>query len=664
MSATTDHPGDLSGNLALPRDSAALLAALRDSEDAYRRLFDFTPLPMWVRDGDTFRFLDINHAAIEAYGYTREEFLAMTVHGIRPPEERERLRAYLSRQAPSPANAYSGRWTHRRKNGTLMTVETWSHILVFRGRPARLIIARDITAQLHAEVEAQVGRERFQLIAAATSDAVWDWDFEANTLWWGESFYKQFGYHPNEFSDAFSAWSDALHPEDRERVTRSLHAARDENREFWREQYRFRRKDGTYATVLDRGRVVRDAAGVPHRMVGGMTDITEQSRLQSQYLRAQRMESIGTLAGGIAHDLNNLLTPILLATELAQMHHPSAEIRRYLGTIETSARRGADLVRQVLTFARGVEGKRVPVQIGQLVHSAARFASETFPRPIRVRTAISEGLWPISADATQLNQVLLNLASNARDAMPDGGQLLFAADNAEVDATLAATAPSARPGPHVVLVVSDTGIGIPPEHLERIFEPFFTTKEVGKGTGLGLPTVHAIVREHGGFITVQSDARTGSVFKVHLPAQPGIEIPVPPEFARFSPSARPGDGETILIIDDEPALRDLTRYTLESRGFTVLTAVDGAEGVAVFAQNREKIALVITGMAMPVMDGAATISALHRIDPRLPIVATSGHDPCGRMTRSVRGEIRHFLAKPFSTDQLLAAVARGLGAAG
>lgn len=652
-----DSPAELARRLAEAQAGQLRASqALRETEAAYRRLFELSPLPMWIRDAESLRFLAVNRAALASYGYTREEFLAMTVHDIRPPEEAARFQAYLDERrngGRESETARSGRWIHRRKDGGLMTVETWSHALVFDGRPSRLVIVRDITEQIRAEAEVRFSQQRFQLIAAATSDAIWDWDFVADTLWWSDSFYTLFGYSPGDFDNRLSAWVAAIHPDDKERVIKSLERARDQSREFWREEYRFRRADGTYATVIDRGRIVRDHAGKPHRMVGGMTDITEQSRLQAQFLRAQRLESIGTLAGGIAHDLNNMLAPILLALDLLRLHQPSPEAHRLISTIETSAQRGADLVRQVLAFARGVEGHRQPLQLRHLVKEAARFATETFPRNLVIHTEIPSDLWIVSADPTQVNQVLLNLALNARDSMPDGGQITFAAANVHVDAALAATAPDARPGPHVVLIVADTGHGIAAEHLDRIFEPFFTTKEVGKGTGLGLSTVHAIVREHRGFITVESTPDRGSVFRVHFPAQPEL---APPDCPPASGPALRGEGQTILVIDDELALRDLSRHTLERHGYRVLTAGDGAEGVALYAQHRDRIAVVITDMVMPIMDGQATISALRRINPRVAIIAASGHDPSGRLAHIANTQVRQFLAKPYSTDALLTAI--------
>ena len=638
------------------RDATAFVPC--DTDDAFQGLFDFSPLPSWVRDAESLRFLAVNRAALSTYGYTREEFLAMTVRDIRPPAEDTRFRAYLDERRISgleEENASSGRWIHRRKDGSLLSVETWSRPFFHRGRPARLVIARDVSDQLRAEEELRLSRERFQLIAAATSDAIWDWDFHTDTLWWNDSFYTRFGYTHDQFDNTLATWSAAIHPDDRERVLNSIEHARAQGREFWREEYRFRRADGTYATVVDRGRIVRDKSGAPHRMVGGMSDTTEQSRLQAQFLRAQRLESIGTLAGGIAHDLNNMLSPILLAIDLLRLHHPAPEARKLISTIETSAQRGAELVRQVLTFARGVEGRRQPLQIRHLIKEAARFSSETFPRNIVVQTDIAPGLWTVSADPTQLNQILLNLALNARDAMPAGGKLSFAAANLQVDPALASAAsPDARPGAYVVISVSDTGHGIAPDHLDRIFEPFFTTKDVGEGTGLGLSTVQTLVREHAGFITVQSSPDQGSAFRVHLPAQP--ELAPADQRPSTGPGPR-GDGQTLLVIDDEAAIRDLTRRTLEAHGYGVLLACDGAEGVALFAQHRDRVSLVITDLVMPIMDGPATICALRRIQPRLPIIAASGHDPSGRVGHDAGAVINGFLNKPFTVDSLLSLVA-------
>ncbi|MEY4488449.1 MAG: hypothetical protein RIQ79_957 [Verrucomicrobiota bacterium] len=493
-----------------------LLTALRETETAYGRLFAQTPLPMWVRDSATLRFLDVNQAAIDAYGYSHEEFLTMNSDQIRPPEEIERFHQIISRPGAAETESYSGVSIHLRKDATRMTVEVWSHPVTFQGRPARMVIARDITDQLRTEAELRLSRERFQLLASAASDALWDLDFATNTVWRSDSFYSLFGHSPGTFGSSLTDWADAIHPADRERVLASFARARIERLENWRESYRFRRGDGSHAQVMDRGRVVNDAAGHPHRMVGGMSDVTEQNRLQEQRVRAQRLESIGTLAGGIAHDLNNMLSPVVIATDLLRMQELSPASLRYLELIETGAQRSASLVRQVLALARDVETHRVPIDIAAFIQEIARFTSQTFPTHVHVKVELPAGLWVIHGDPAQLNQVLLNLALNARDAMPDGGRLTLAARN-----EIVAPENTAPPAPFTILTVADTGRGIAPEHLDRVLEPFFTTKQIGNGTGLGLSTAHAIVKEHNGFITVQSKPGHGTRFEVHLPATPG-----------------------------------------------------------------------------------------------------------------------------------------------
>ncbi len=503
-----------------------------------------------------------------------------------------------------------------------------------------------------AEVEAlRRSEERFRLLASATSDALWDWDTTTDSLWWSDTFYVVFGYDRATFGTTIDRWIACIHPDDTARVTASIKAARDGDAACWTQEYRLKRHDGTVAWVSDRAHILRDATGRAIRLVGGMTDITAQKQLQKQYLHAQRMESIGTLAGGIAHDLNNTLAPILMAIELLKLKNPAADTLKLLDTIETSTRRGAELVRQVLHFARGVEGKKVAVNVRHALKEIARITEETFPRNIAVALEAPRGLWIISADPSQLNQVLLNLAVNARDAMsPAGGTLTLSASNATIDRQLASACPGARPGPHVCIEIKDTGCGIPSGDLDRFFEPFFTTKGVGKGTGLGLSTAHTIAREHGGFLTVASEPGRGASFKIHLPAPPDRQPPPPPPTQAPHP---PGAGETVLQIDDEPAILTVTRQTLEAFGYNVLTARDGAEGVALYAQHRTSISAVLTDLAMPIMDGPATIAALRRIDPEVRIIAASGNNNGATNARLGTETVRHFLPKPYSADTLL-----------
>ncbi len=511
---------------------------------------------------------------------------------------------------------------------------------------------QDITDRKHREAALHESEERFKFVARAVSDVVWDWDLAANTLWWNDGFLTTFGYAAREIDAKVESRNRRIHPEDRERVVESLRRAIAGDAETWGAEYRFQRKDGTFVIVQDRGYIVRDAAGKGLRMVGGMRDLTEQKKMEAQFLRAQRMESIGTLAGGIAHDLNNVLAPIMMAVELLKRDPGNDPKRsRVLETIDISSRRGSDLVRQVLSFARGLDSKRVLIRLRNQVEDLHGIISEIFPRDIRIVVEVPTDLWPITGDPIQLHQVLLNLAVNARDAMPHGGTLTLSASNLVIDAQYAGMTPEAKAGPHVLLKVADTGVGIAPEVRERIFEPFFTTKEPGKGTGIGLATVHTVTKSHGGFVNFESELGRGTTFKVYLPADPAYltaeaERPAVPDLPA-------GRDELVLVVDDEYSIREITQQTLETFGYRVMTARDGAEAVALYVKHAQDIAIVLTDMMMPVMDGAATIQVLRRINPAVRIIAASGIDSGDPVANDGLAGVEHFLLKPFTAECLL-----------
>jgi signal transduction histidine kinase/ActR/RegA family two-component response regulator len=428
----------------------------------------------------------------------------------------------------------------------------------------------------------------------------------------------------------------------------------------WTGELAKQRKDGQKLTVEGRWTLVRDDGGQPKAVLAIDTDITERRKVEQQFFRAQRMESLGTLAGGIAHDLNNLLAPITMGVDLLSRLTPDPKSVAILESMQRSAKRGADLVKQVLSFARGVEGTRTSQRVEPILREVESMARNTFPRNITIELKIKSELWPVVADATQLNQVLLNLCVNARDAMPEGGRLELSAYNVEIDLQTAALNRALTPGRYVVLQVTDNGAGIPQAIIDRIFEPFFTTKEVGKGTGLGLSTVLSIVRSHGGSVNVYSEPNKGSAFKVYLPAQPELAAEggahgAPDKFPR-------GNGELILVVDDEASIQDVVRQALETFGYRVATAGDGAEAVALFAQHQSEISLVLTDMMMPVMDGLALIAALRRIDPHIRIVAGSGLNANGNVSRALNLGVNHFLAKPYAVDVMLQTFRKALAA--
>ena len=454
---------------------------------------------------------------------------------------------------------------------------------------------------------------------------------------------------------AGNGWARALHPLDRVEFVAKWKEAIARKQRF-EGSTRFVRPDGKTIQTTIKTAVMREHDRVLG-YVGVVEDITERKKLEEQLLRAQRMESIGTLASGIAHDLNNILSPIMMSVPMLRRELSAEDREGIISTIEMSAARGAQIVKQVLTFGRGLEGEKTPLQVGMLIKEMVKIMQSTFPKNITVQSAIDPDLRIIIGDATQLHQVLLNLCVNARDAMPEGGKLRLRARNLDIDASDAGMPPESTPGPHVVLEVGDDGSGIPPETLERIFEPFFTTKGVGQGTGLGLSTVHGIVRSHGGFINVASEPGKGTTFKVCLPAAPDQDA-TPATDTLTPPPA--GHGELVLVVDDEPAIAGAARTVLESHGYRVLLAADGTEALATFAQNADSIAVVLTDLMMPHMGGSDLIRALRKMKPGIPVIASTGLGENARLTEVNAMGVETVLNKPYHADALRRAIHKAL----
>lgn len=418
----------------------------------------------------------------------------------------------------------------------------------------------------------------------------------------------------------------------------------------WKGELRQVSKDMKDVVVESHGTLLRDERGNPRSILIITRNITERKNLEKQFLRAQRMESIGTLAGGIAHDLNNVLAPIMMAIEILKKKHQEAESQRMLTTLETSAKRGSDIVKQILAFGRGVEGERILLQPKHIVGEIVKIIAETFPKSIVTKTDFSKNLHTVLGDPTQLHQVLLNICVNARDAMPHGGVLTLSTENVLLDEYYTRTDLEAKPGEYVVVTVTDTGTGIASDVLEKIFDPFFTTKEIGKGTGLGLSTALAIVKSHGGFIHVYSEPAKGSTFKIYLPAHLKDQKDFKEEEHHELPS---GNGELVLVVDDEASVREIAKVTLESNGYRVLTANDGVEAISIYAQDDGQIKVVLTDIMMPAMDGAATIRALQMMKASAKIIAMSGLSAReNEVMSSVRGA-QAFLLKPYTAEKLL-----------
>jgi signal transduction histidine kinase len=405
--------------------------------------------------------------------------------------------------------------------------------------------------------------------------------------------------------------------------------------------------------IADTERIVEERTAELREANRKIEDEMEQRKqAEAHLLRAQRLESIGTLASGIAHDLNNMLSPILMSAELLRVNLPE-ESQGLVSTIENSAERAAGVVRQVLTFARGVEGERMLLQPRHLLREIANVASETFPRNIRIKCDLPKDLGCLEGDVTQLHQVLMNLCVNARDAMPDGGTLRIEADVVNLDAQYASMTEGAHAGSYFRVRVSDTGTGIPPEILGKIFDPFFTTKPLGKGTGLGLSTAIGIIKSHEGFLDVRSELGKGTTFEIFLPAADESFAAIP--IAKELP-VRTGHGEWILIVDDEREIRTMTAAVLTQYGYRVLAAADGTEAVSIYAQRSTEIRAVLTDIMMPVVDGVALCRVLRKMNPEVCLIVATGYADESRAQELRSLNVRDVLSKPFSTGTLLAAL--------
>ncbi len=873
---------------------------IRRKTELLRAVTEGTPDTIFVKDVEG-RYLFLNEAAARFFGRPVHELIGRLDSEIFPRQEAHLLQQRMQEviESGNPV-IFEETLTSGGMTRTFLAMKA-----PYRDGSGKVVgtigISRDISDYKRAEETAYISEERFRMLSKATNDAIWDLDLITKTLWWNEGFETMFGYDREEIEPTSESWSKRVHPEDAEAVIRDVQRAIESGEHSWTGEYRFGRKDGSYAFVMDRGHIIRDETGAAIRMIGGITDLTERRRvelalrqsinrhrstslhlsnildssldmicsfdgdgrftqvntsceavfgytpeellgtwfiekvlpedvlktqqeartvmagrvtrnfenrvvrkdgvikhvqwsarwsevertiycvardmtearkdaeriseqaslldkatdaifvrdlddritywnesaarlygwtadealgqsvflllhreedaeefmqasksllatgefsgewfkvdksghqravaarwtlvcdeklhpksilsintditerrsLEQQFLRAQRMESIGTLAGGIAHDLNNVLAPIMMSIDLLKMREHDSMRLNVLSTIETSAKRGADMVRQVLTFARGMEGARLEVRVSSLLAEVQKIANETFPKNIEVGGSIPGDLWTVEGDVTQLHQVMLNLCVNARDAMPEGGMLTVSARNLILDEQYAGMDLEARQGHHVMIQVEDNGTGMSAQVVDRIFEPFFTTKEPSKGTGLGLSTTLAIIKSHGGSIRVESKPGNGTKFRVYLPALPAElheeKVPQPEAIPR-------GNGELILVVDDEAPVREITRQTLEAFGYQVIVAEDGVDAVAIYAREKSRIAVVLTDMMMPLMDGPTTIKVLLNLNPQVRIIAASGLDSNRHIIGSTTTGVSHFLTKPFTAEALL-----------
>lgn len=507
---------------------------------------------------------------------------------------------------------------------------------------ANQLLVQEIQERRHTQ-------DRLTLAQQAARVGTFESNLSTGKIIWSPELEALYGVPTGTFGDNCATWLQTVYADDRLGVEQALQQAIAHHQPLDIE-FRILKHPQKLHWIALKSNVFSDAEDSPLRLVGIHMDITEKKQLEAQFLRAQRLESLGTLASGIAHDLNNILTPMLGVAQLLPLKLPHLDnrTRDLLDTLENSARRGASLIKQILSFAQGIEGERVCLQPAHIVREVLQMMAQTLPKSIQVSKSIDENLWTLSGDVTQLHQVLMNLCVNARDAMPQGGTLYLQAYNTHLEDEQAQRIPEASAGPYVAISVADTGTGIPPEVMPNIFDPFFTTKEVGKGTGLGLSAVLGIVQSHGGFLDVQSQSGKGSQFTVYLPALPAEMLP--PE---TSLTALTGHQETLLVVDDEHAIREVMKATLEAYQYKVLTAENAIAAITLYQERQSEIDAVLIDLMMPGMDGKMMMSILRQLDPAVKAIAISGLSASSTVEHFYEIGFYSLLTKPLTTQELL-----------
>lgn len=622
-----------------------LQAYLDLSEERYRLAFEEHPQPMWIFDIESLKFLNVNQAAVRQYGYTREEFMERSVLDIRPKEDIPRLRELMKDKV---SHRIAGVWRHLKKDGTQFFAEVTSGDVHWQGRMAKLVVSPDVSDRIWAERHLVEWKQRHEAAIRASGQILYDWNPVTNQVTYSNHL-ERLGYSAFEMEGGLTNWRSLIHEDDRAAFDREIERVLETRANLFL-NYRVRKKDGTFIHVEDTGRFVIDEENKIVRMIGFVTDVTDRALLQAQLLQAQKMEAVGRLAGGVAHDFNNMLGVIMGSGEmLGQDRSLSDKAKQWLRSINDASQRAATLTRQLLAFSRQqVLNPRV-ISFNAVIKDMESILRRVIGEDVQLRAFLHPELDNVKVDPAQLEQVIMNLAVNARDAMPDGGKLSIETHNIYLDEEYCRQHSTVTPGNYVLLAVSDTGIGMDSQTMSRIFEPFFTTKPSGKGTGLGLATVYGIVKQSGGHIWLYSEPNQGATFKLYFPC---TTESVTPTKKPGEVQEAPGGTETILLAEDEALYRDLICESLGNKGYKVLVASDGNLALDTANEYKGEIAMLLTDAVMPGMNGKKLAEAIARTRPAIKVLYMSGYTTNVVVHHGVLDPGTNFIAKPFAPSTL------------
>jgi PAS domain S-box-containing protein len=504
---------------------------------------------------------------------------------------------------------------------------------------------REITERRQAEKEISTWKQRFEHVAAASGQVVYDYDIKANDIHWSGSIEKVLGYQLAEMEGGVDQWAELIDPSDRDEALRALDIAI-KKRKPYDVEYGFQHKKGHYIKIHDRGFVMGSADGEPERMIGMMQDITERRLMEEQLRQAQKMEAIGILAGGVAHDFNNILSTIVGYSSLLQMKLIEGDpLKVYIERILAVTERAASLTHSLLAFSRKQEIELQPLDLNDTIYGFHKILTRLIGEDIDFHLNLASQSLVVDADPRQIEQVLMNLATNSRDAMPRGGKLAISTAAIALPAVLG----EIPCGSYALISIIDTGTGMEKEVQSHVFEPFFTTKEVGKGTGLGLAIVYGIIKKHNGYIHVASTPGKGTTFSIYLP----LKEQKMKKAAGKKLEKVPFGTETILLVEDDASVRQVTRSLLEEFGYSVLEAADGIEAQSIFERHQEQVRLVLCDLIMPKKNGRATCAAIQKKKPGVKVVFMSGYTSDIIAGKGIIDEGIHLLLKPLNPDTLL-----------
>jgi two-component system, cell cycle sensor histidine kinase and response regulator CckA len=623
------------------------------SEVSYRRLFESNPNPMWVYDVETLRFLAVNDAAVRTYGYSPQEFLGLTIEDIRPEADIPLLRSIVAPAVDSETKGFTlaGLWRHRRKNGTIIDAEVTSHSHEFEGKAARVVLAFDVSKRVRSEAALRESELRYRELFENATDLIATTDLDGRITDANHAFTASLGYSLDELIG--KSISELVPTEWHDELAR----ARDEKASAVHDatiyEHELVAKDGHCIRVEVASRLVKsDGQAIGVEAI--CRDISERKLLEERLRQSQRLEAVGQLAGGVAHDFNNLLTVISGYAEMLRNKNGDAGGAE-LAQIAGAADRAAALTRQLLAFSRRQVLQPKVIDLNEIVSGLSPMLTRLIGEHVELVVSLDDDLDPVLADPGQIEQVLMNLVINARDAMPEGGKLTIETTTTTLDESYAEAHEDANAGPHSVLAVSDTGSGMDAETRKRVFEPFFTTKAPGSGTGLGLATVHGIVKQSGGNIWVYSEPEHGTTFKIYLPSVEAVTGHREVERQRS-----PGGIETILVVEDQDAVRNVVALMLESNGYAVHAAAYPADALRLVQHDETQIDLLLTDLVMPGLSGRDLAAQIREHRPELRVLYMSGYPEHASTRNGTLSNGSAYLEKPFSESQLAQAIRAAL----